>query len=99
MLRRQMALPVNRTQIFLGKLLGRMLIAGMQIVILVVAGGMLFGVDYGRSPAGLLLLLVSYAVAVAALSTMLGALLSTPEQASSIRWMTSMVLAAMGGCW
>ncbi len=76
-----------------------MLIAGMQIVILVVAGGTLFGVDYGRSSTGLLLLLVSYAVAVAALSTMLGALLSTPEQASSIGWMTSMVLAAMGGCW
>ncbi len=99
MLRRQMALPVSRSHIFLGKLLGRLFVAGMQIVILVVVGGTLFGVDYGRSIAGLLLLLVSYAIAVAALSTMLGALLSTPEQASSIGWMVSMVLAAMGGCW
>ncbi len=99
MLLRQVALPVSRSQIFLGKLLGRLLVAGMQIVVLVLAGRTLFGLDYGRSTAGLLLLLVSYAVAVAALSTMLGALLSTPEQASSIGWMLSMVLAAMGGCW
>src|SRR5262249_5349181 len=43
--------------------------------------------------------LAAYAVAVAGLSTLLGALLSTPEQASAVGWILSMVLAALGGCW
>ena len=38
-------------QLFLGKLLGRMLMAGMQMVlILVLAGRFLFGVSWGNSP-------------------------------------------------
>ena len=39
------------------------------------------------------------ALAVAGLAVLLGALLRTPEQASGIGWMLSMILAAMGGCW
>ncbi len=99
MLRRQVTLPLSRRQIVLGKLLGRYLIAALQIVALVLAGRFLFAVSFGNSPAGLVLLLASYALAVAGLATLLGAVLKTPEQASSIGWMVSMVLAAMGGCW
>ena len=99
MLSRQVALPLTRRQIVVGKLCGRFLIAGAQIAVLVAAGRFLFGVSFGDSPAGLLLLLASYALAVAGLAVLLGALLRTPEQASGIGWMLSMVLAAMGGCW
>ncbi len=99
MLRRQSTLPVSRSQIFLGKLTGRLLLAGLQIAILLLAGRYLFGVSWGRSPAGLLLLVGSYAVAVAGLSTLLGALAQTVDQASSIGWILSMVLAALGGSW
>src|SRR5262249_25446586 len=59
----------------------------------------LFGVSFGGSPAGLVLVLGSYAFAVAGLATLLGAVLRTPEQASAIGWIASMVMAAMGGCW
>ncbi len=99
MLRRQASLPLGRLQIFLGKLLGRLLIATLQIVVLVLAGRFLFDVSWGSSPLGLVLLLGSYAVAVAALSTLLGAVLRTSEQASAVGWIASMVLAALGGCW
>ena len=99
MLRRQAVLPIGRLRIFLGKLLGRLLIATLQIAALVLAGRFLFGVSWGRSPLGLALMLASYAVAVAALSTLLGALLRTSEQASAVGWITGMVLAALGGCW
>jgi hypothetical protein len=34
-----------------------------------------------------------------ALSTLLGALLATPEQASAVGWVSSMLLAGLGGCW
>jgi ABC-type multidrug transport system permease subunit len=99
MLRRQSTLPVGRGEIFLGKLTGRLFLVFVQLAVLLPAGRYLFGVHWGSSPAGLLLLLASYALAVAGLSTFLGAVARTTEQASSIGWIASMVLAALGGCW
>jgi ABC-type multidrug transport system permease subunit len=99
MIRRQAMLPLSRSTVYLGKLAGRLLIAGAQAVILLIAGRFLFHVSWGSSPGGLALLLGSYLLAVAALSTLLGAILSTPEQASAVGWISSMILAALGGCW
>jgi ABC-2 type transport system permease protein len=99
MLRRQATLPLPRSAIFLGKLAGRLLLASVQAVLLLLAGRFLFGVSWGSSPGGLALLLGAYLFAVAALSTFLGAILQTPEQASAIGWISSMLLAALGGCW
>ena len=99
MLRRQVSLPVGRAGLFAGKLGGRLLIAGLQVGVLLLAGRFIFQLDFGSSPAGLALLLASYAFAVAALATLFGAVLRTPEQASSIGWIASMVMGAMGGCW
>ncbi|MCH9651043.1 MAG: ABC transporter permease [Deltaproteobacteria bacterium] len=99
MLRRQASLPVTRGEIFLGKLVGRLMVAGAQILVLLLAGRFLFGVSWGNSPLGLFLVLGTYAFAVAGLSTLVGALVSTPDQASSLGWLLSMILAALGGCW
>jgi ABC-2 type transport system permease protein len=99
MIRRQAMLPLSRGTVFLGKLAGRLLIAGAQAVLLLIAGRYLFHVSWGSSPGGLALLLGAYLLAVAVLSTLLGAVLSTPEQASAVGWILSMILAALGGCW
>jgi ABC-type multidrug transport system permease subunit len=99
MIRRQASLPLPRGAVFLGKLAGRLLLAGAQAVLLLAAGRWVFGVSWGSSPGGLALLLGAYLLAVAALATFLGAVLSTPEQASAVGWVSSMVLAALGGCW
>jgi ABC-type multidrug transport system permease subunit len=99
MLKRQLTLPISRTTIVAGKVLGRVLVAMLQIVILVTAGRFLFHLDFGPSTLGLVVLLISYAVAVAGIATFLGAILANPEQASIVGWMASMVMAAMGGCW
>jgi len=99
MLRRQATLPLPKGAVFLGKLLGRLLLAAVQAGLLLLMGRFVFGLSLGSSPAGLALLLGAYLLAVAALSTLLGALLSTPEQASAVGWILSMVLAALGGCW
>ena len=96
---RQLTLPVSRAQVFFGKLVGRVAIAGLQIVVLLLAGRFLYGVSYGTSLPGLLLLVGAYAVAVAGLATMLGAVLRSPEQAGSVGWLLGMLLAALGGCW
>jgi ABC-type multidrug transport system permease subunit len=99
MLQRQAQLPMTRRAVFLGKLLGRLLMAGIQVLLLVLAGRFLFGVSWGNSPLGLALVLTSFTVAIGAMSTLLGAVLRTPTQASSVGWIGSMVLAALGGCW
>jgi ABC-type multidrug transport system permease subunit len=99
MLRRQLTLPISRTTILAGKVLGRVFIAMLQIAILVVAGRFLFHLDFGSSAPALFTLLLSYAFAVAGIATFLGAILASPEQASIFGWLASMVMAAMGGCW
>ena len=99
MLRRQATLPTSRLAIVLGKIMGRLFIAAMQIVLLLTAATLLFGFELGSSWTGLLMLCASYSVAVAGLSVLLGAVLKTPEQASTVGWLLSMVLAGLGGCW
>jgi len=99
MLRRQVTLPLSRRDLFLGKLAGRLLVAAIQVVVLLAIGHFVFGVDFGRSPAGLALLLAAYAFCVAGLATFFGAVLQTPEQAGAVGWISSMVMAALGGCW
>ncbi len=99
MLRRQLTLPVSRHALFAGKVLGRVLVAGIQMAILIAAGKLLFHLDFGSSPVGLAALLACYAFAVAGIATFLGAVLKNPEQASSVGMLVSLVMAAMGGCW
>jgi ABC-2 type transport system permease protein len=99
MLRRQMVLPMSRRRVFLGKLAGRLLMSGLQIIVLILAGRFLFEISFGNSLPALALLLGSFALAVAGLATLLGSVTKTPGQASSIGWLGSMVMAAMGGCW
>jgi ABC-type multidrug transport system permease subunit len=99
MLKRQLTLPISRTTILAGKVLGRVFVAMFQIAILVAAGRFIFHLDFGHSAVALAALLLSYAFAVAGIATFLGAILANPEQASVIGWLSSMVMAAMGGCW
>jgi ABC-type Na+ efflux pump permease subunit len=99
MLRRQLTAPLTRGQVFAGKLGGRFALAGLQTVILLLAGRFLYGLSYGKSLLGLILLVTCYCLATAGLSTFLGAVLRTPEQAGSVGWLLGMMLAALGGCW
>lgn len=99
MLRRQLASPVSRQLLIAGKILGRLLIAALQIVVLLGVARFGFGLSLGSSPAGLTMVAGSFAFAVAGISMLLGSLCETTEQASSLGWILSMVLAALGGCW
>jgi ABC-type multidrug transport system permease subunit len=99
MLRRQVTLPLSRRDLVLGKIAGRFLVAGIQVAVLITVGRFAFGVDLGRSPAGLGLILAAYAFCVAGIATFYGAIFQTPEQASAVGWISSMIMAALGGCW
>jgi ABC-type multidrug transport system permease subunit len=98
MLRRQVSAPVSRGALLAGKVLGRAVIAGLQAVILLMVGAVVFGLSYG-SLTGLAVLVASFVLSVAGLSTLVGAIARTAEQASTAGWLLSIVLAALGGCW
>jgi ABC-type multidrug transport system permease subunit len=98
-LKRQLMAPLSRETLFAGKVLGRVFVAMVQIVTLVAVGRFVFQLDFGHSPAGLTAILLAYAFAVAGISTFLGAILASPEQASTVGWLVSVVMGAMGGCW
>jgi len=98
MLERQ-ALRLTHTRIVLGKILGRLLVGGLQTALLVGGGSLLFGIRWGNSITAFLTLLLAFLICVAAYSTFLGAILRSPAEASAIGWVASMVLAALGGCW
>jgi ABC-type multidrug transport system permease subunit len=99
MIKRQLTLPLSRTTIFAGKVLGRLFIAILQIAVLLAVGRLFFHVGYGHSALGLWTLLIAYAFAVAGIATFLGAILANPEQASTVGWLSSTVMGALGGCW
>ena len=53
----------------------------------------------GSDPAGLLLLMLSFAFSMGSLSILFGSLLSDPDQVTTIGVITAMAMSALGGCW
>jgi len=98
-LRRLAVLPLRPATVLGGHLLG-LLVAGLaQMSLLILAGELLFGVDWGRSPLGLALIVASFALAVASAGLLLATLVRTQAQASAVRNLAVLVMAALGGAW
>lgn len=105
-LRRLAGTPLGRWQILGGKLVGLVFLGLVQAAILIGLVELLgsFGV-FGMEPVyrahlpGLLLLLLPYCAAVAAIGLLLGALFRSNQQAESFAWLVGLVFAALGGCW
>ncbi len=56
-------------------------------------------VNWGGSPGALAIILVTSALAAAALGTTLGTLVRSSSQANGLSLMLGMVMALLGGCW
>lgn len=91
--------PASKGDVVSGKLLGRIFIAAAQIVFLLAVGKFLFGISLGGSPGGLFLLMLSFAFAMGSLSILFGALISDPDQVTTLGVITAMAMSALGGCW
>ncbi len=101
-LRRLATAPVSTTEIIAGKIVGRLVIAWLQISILVAVGliaSRTVGVFIGDHPFATYIVLLVYALAVAPLGVAFGAWFTEPDRAASIGVITTMVMAAFGGCW
>ena len=99
LLRRLAATPISRASVVLGKWGGRMALGLTQIGFALVAGTLLFKMDWGDSLPMVFVVLVAYASLNATLGLLLGTLAGTEAQAVGIGVLTSNLLAALGGCW
>jgi len=91
--------PLSRAQILGGKLLGAILIALAQALLLLLAGRFLLRVYVGSSVAGLLLVIACFALVAASMALFWGAVLRKPEQVTATTLVASLFLGAIGGCW
>ncbi|MFV2071223.1 MAG: ABC transporter permease [Thermoanaerobaculales bacterium] len=101
-LRRLVTAPVSRREIIAGKIVGRFVIAAMQITVLVLVGvvaNRVFGIYIGDHPFQMWVVLLLFGLTVAPLGVALGGWITDPDRAASTGVIITMVMAALGGCW
>ena len=99
LLRRLASSPMSRGAVVLGKWGARMAIGLLQIACAMLAGSLLFRVDWGPHLAALLALLFVYASLAASLGIALGNFARTEGQTRALGVVSTNILAALGGCW
>jgi len=95
--RRMLSTPTSAGTIVAGEALGRLGIAMVQGLFIMLGSLILFGVDWGE-PLGSAALLVSFALVGAGAGMFLGSLLRTEQQAIGLGILLGLGLGALGGC-
>ena len=98
-LRRLASSPMSRGAVVLGKWGARMTIGVIQIAFAMLAGRLLFHVNWGPNLPVVLLVLLAYGALAAALAMLLGNLGRTEGQVIGLGVILSNVMAGLGGCW
>jgi ABC-2 type transport system permease protein len=96
-LRRLLTMPVSKTAILGGKVLGIFIAGGVQFTIMVLAGIFLFGVDWGREPLALAVMIVSFVFCITCFSILLAALARSYAQIDALTTLIILPLSALGG--
>lgn len=98
-LRRLFVTPTSKATILSGKIAGRLAMGIVQMTLLIGFGALAFGVNWGRSPLALALIVLAFALAAVALGVLLGTFARTRSQAAGLTILFSMLTAALGGAW
>lgn len=93
------ASPVSLLEIFLGKLLGKMLQPILQGIILLLAGVFIFRISFGDHPSALAPVILSFAFFCGSAGLLFGLLVRSEQQVMGFGLLVSMILGALGGCW
>ena len=99
LLRRLASTPIDRLDIVYGKWIGKLALGLVQIGFAMVAGTVLFKMDWGPNLVMVVVVLIAYGGLMASLGMLLGSLARTEGQASAIGVISANLLAALGGCW
>lgn len=99
LLRRLASTPISPVSIVLGKWLGRMVLGLVQIAFGMLVGTLLFRMDWGASLPMVGVVLLVWATFNASLAILLAQIARTEAQMAGVGVLTTMLLAALGGCW
>jgi ABC-2 type transport system permease protein len=94
---RMYSTPTSTRTILSGEALARFAIAAYQAAIIVGAGTLFFGVDFG-DPLAATVLIVVFVLVGTSVGMLFGTLFRTPEQAGSIGPMAGIAMGMLGGC-
>ena len=95
--RRMLATPTSPGTVIAGETLGRVLIACVQALVIILGSALLFGVRWGQ-PAGVAAVVILYALVGAGAGTLVGTLFRNEQQAAGISLLLGLGLGALGGC-
>lgn len=96
--RRLLVSPMNRATMLGGKLLPYYIINVLQIAIMLGASALLFKMDLGSSPAGLILVSLAAAATATGLGVMVAALARSEAQIGGLTTLLLLTMSALGGC-
>jgi ABC-type multidrug transport system permease subunit len=98
-LKRLAATPITRKQIILGKCLGKWFLAVLQLFYGMLLGWLVFNIYWGTHLFTIVLILLFWAAFNSSLAVLLGSLARSEGQVNAIATLSSLLLAALGGCW
>lgn len=98
-LRRLLTTAIGRGQIILGHWLAMFLMILAQLVLLILFGDLILGVDYLREPLGVLLVVLATALWAASMGLFIGTVARTEEHVIMITLLAMLLLAGLGGAW
>lgn len=98
-LARLITTPTGKFTIISGNMLGFFLLGLIQFSVLIAFGQIVLNVNWGRSPLGVLLVVLAFTLAVTGLGTLLSVFVRTSAQASAFAVLLSMVTSMIGGSW
>ena len=98
-LRRLVVAPVSKAVILGGKIIGRLGIGLTQTAVMIGFGMLVLGVEWGRSPLALVVMVVAFSLASVAFGVMLSTFTTSRNQAGWLAIFFGMVMAALGGAW
>lgn len=95
--RRMLATPTSPLTVITGETLGRVLIACVQALVIILGSALLFGVSWGQ-PAGVAAVVLLFALVAAGAGIFVGTLFRNEQQAIGISLLLGLGLGALGGC-
>jgi ABC-type multidrug transport system permease subunit len=98
-IKRMMVFPVTRFELVMGKILGLMLLGAVQIVFFLIVGKFLFHVNLGANLPAVALTLIVFSWVAGSLGVLVASLTSSEDRVVGICVLTSLLMAAVGGCW
>jgi ABC-type multidrug transport system permease subunit len=98
-IKRMLVHPVRRSELVAGKIYGLVLLGSAQIVFFLVLGKFVFHVNLGANLPAVLLTLLVLAWVAGSLGVLIGSLVAAEDRVIAIAVLSSLLMAALGGCW